>query len=321
MMSAKGKCIAIATLLFMLAACSGPFLRTTQVKGVYHRIKAGETLGGIARAYGTDVLDLAVNNDISDPDSIETGRVIFIPNAGRMIEDTRPVGRQPPVREEIPAQAKVKIAPLQTAVAEASRTAPAPHPKERVAVSTTPRGETAATLPVPGKVTVPVKTRDEGDAVPRKPVAKPAGEDGSEPAFRPKITETEPVEKASSGDHFIWPVKGRVTSRFGSQPNGMFYNGIDITGGEGAPVLAAAKGRVTFSAFLKDYGETIIIQHEDLYATVYAHLGKRMVKASEQIRKGDQIALLGKTEKKGDAYLNFGIWYKNKARNPLSLLP
>ena len=318
-MSAKGKCVAIATLLFMFAACSGPFLRTAQVKGVYHRITAGETLWGIARAYGTDVLDLAVTNDIDDPDYIEAGRVLFIPYAGRMIEAGRPAGREPQVREEVPAQRKVEITPPQTAAAETARTAPVP-PQERVAVSATPRDERATAPPVPGKVTVPAKTRGEGDFLSQKPATKSAGREEADPALRPKTTEAESAERASNA-LFIWPVKGRVTSRFGSQPNGIFYNGIDITGEEGAPVLAAAKGRVTFSAFLKDYGETIIIQHGDHYATVYAHLGKRMLKASEQIGKGDQIALMGKTEKKGDAYLNFGIWYKNKARNPLPLLP
>ena len=47
---------------------------------------------------------------------------------------------------------------------------------------------------------------------------------------------------------FIWPVKGKVVSQFGIQPNRMYYNGIRIAAGEGTAVQAAADGLVIFSA-------------------------------------------------------------------------
>ncbi|MBN1615565.1 MAG: peptidoglycan DD-metalloendopeptidase family protein [Deltaproteobacteria bacterium] len=324
-MSVQEKGLAIAILLFLISACSGPYLRTDQVKGVYHRIKAGETLWGIARAYGTDVLDLAVTNYIDDPDYIEAGGIIFVPNADRVIEDTRTAVREPPAREEKRTQVRVEplppSPPMMTPDAETPRAAPASSPKDRVEVASLPRGETAAMPAPPGRSEAPVKPARVGEALPQKPMEKPPGRDEAEPVSKPKIQEAESTEKATSDEPFMWPVQGKVTSRFGNQPNGMYFNGIDIIGSEGTPVMAAAKGRVTFSAFLKDYGETIIIQHDGHYATVYAHLGRRMVRVKDQIEKGEQIALLGKTEKKGEAYLNFGIWYKNKARNPLPLLP
>ena len=86
-------------------------------------------------------------------------------------------------------------------------------------------------------------------------------------------------------------------------------------------VQAAADGLVIFSASLKDYGETIIIQHEDQYATVYAHLGIRAVRGEARVKKGDRIAFLGKSEDQQEPYLHFEIRQKNKARNPLFFLP
>ena len=76
----------------------------------------------------------------------------------------------------------------------------------------------------------------------------------------------------------------------------MYYNGIRIAAAEGTAVQAAADGLVIFSAHLKDYGETIIIQHEDQYATVYTHLGIRTVRGETRVKKGDRIAFLGKAE-------------------------
>jgi lipoprotein NlpD len=110
-------------------------------------------------------------------------------------------------------------------------------------------------------------------------------------------------------------------SRFGRQPDGMYYNGIDIAAQEGEPVVAAADGKVTFSAYLKDYGETIIIQHENHFSTVYTHLGRRMTQQQDRIMKGERIGVVGKPVGKKDACLNFGIWYKYKARDPLVFLP
>ena len=85
----------------------------------------------------------------------------------------------------------------------------------------------------------------------------------------------------------------------------MYYNGIRIAAGEGTAVQAAADGHVIFSANLKDYGETIIIQHEGQYATVYAHLGTRTVRAETRVKKGDRIAFLGKAEPPEESYLRF----------------
>jgi lipoprotein NlpD len=101
----------------------------------------------------------------------------------------------------------------------------------------------------------------------------------------------------------------------------MYYNGIRIAAGEGTAVQAAANGHVIFSGPLKDYGETIIIQHEDQYATVYTRLGIRAVRGETRVKKGDRIAFLGKGEDQVEPYLHFEIRYKNKARNPLFFLP
>lgn len=273
--------------------------KAKQARGVYHKVKMGETLWSIARAYQVSIQDLAEINNISDPNLIEVDNVIFIPDAERIIDDVVSLAR----RSEVPVRADEKqernslVKPLKEEVATSR-------------VSTTPIGDKDST-------TKPV-ARDEMTASQEVPV-KSNVEDKTEQIVKQRISREQSIQ--FDRKRFIWPVKGKVISQFGIQPNGMYYNGIKIAAMEGAPVLAAAGGTVIFSAPLKDYGETIIIKHEDSYTTVYTNLGYKMRKVSDEVRKGDQIALLGKSEKKGGAYLNFEVRYKNKARNPLFFLP
>ncbi|MCD6487427.1 MAG: M23 family metallopeptidase [Syntrophobacterales bacterium] len=119
---------------------------------------------------------------------------------------------------------------------------------------------------------------------------------------------------------FIWPVKGRVSSKFGVY-KGIQHNGIKINGKEGTSILASAGGTVIHSAPIKYYGETIIIKHNSIYSTVYSHLKKRTVYAGSTVRRGDKIGLLGREEKTGKPCLHFEIRYKNRAKNPLYYLP
>jgi lipoprotein NlpD len=119
---------------------------------------------------------------------------------------------------------------------------------------------------------------------------------------------------------FIWPVRGRVFSKFGVY-KGMRHNGIKISGREKTSVLASAGGTVIHSAPIKYYGETIIIKHNNIYSTVYSHLKERKVHTGSTVKKGERIGLLGKEEKTGKPCLHFEIRYKNRAKNPLYYLP
>jgi lipoprotein NlpD len=149
---------------------------------------------------------------------------------------------------------------------------------------------------------------------------KPAGEK-AQPKIKKKSPAEEKDEVRFEKRRFIWPVRGSVKTRFGIQPNKTYYNWIKIASVAGMKVKAAASGIVIFSAKLKDYGETIIIRHEDNYATVYTHLKKRYVKTDQNIKKGEEIALLGEVDEAGSVYMNFEVRLKGKARNPLFFLP
>jgi lipoprotein NlpD len=129
-----------------------------------------------------------------------------------------------------------------------------------------------------------------------------------------------PRELPGGPSPFLWPVSGVVSSDFG--PRGAsHHDGIDISTPEGTPVRAARAGRVLYSDTLRGYGKLIILEHEDGYATVYAHNRDNRARVGDQVRQGDPIASVGNTGTTSGANLHFEIRKDNVARNPLFYLP
>src|SRR5512135_2956727 len=81
-----------------------------RMRGVYHRVKPGETLWRISKAYNVDLQELAEINNITDASRISAGSVVFIPDAPRVI-DLPPV--KPPA-ETRPAVVKQPEKPMTT---------------------------------------------------------------------------------------------------------------------------------------------------------------------------------------------------------------
>jgi lipoprotein NlpD len=321
-------------LVFCFSGCVGQIIKADRPKGVYHRIKKGETLWSIALAYHVRVQDLAEINNIDNPALIEKNEVIFIPDAKQAIDDV--MSAIITQKASPPAGKTVKSSPAKKtdAMPAGKKTAK----KEGEGVS--PRGSGAdreslagAEGSSPGETGVKAAG---GGAKEKESLAESEGEDeeippptsvkeGRKSAAETAAKQTAPAKGADEllfdRKRFIWPVKGNVAARFGIQPNGMFYNGIRITARDGQPVVASDSGTIIFSSSIKDYGETVIIKHADNYATVYTNLGSRLVKTDDKVKKGDQIALLGKAEKTTGTFMNFEIRHRNKARNPLFFLP
>lgn len=318
-----------ATLLCSLACAGVSIDGGNKTRGVYHRVGEGQTLSTIARAYGVSVLDIVVTNDIRNPDAIETDQILFIPGASAVVDKIGTVKRRKASASTVAVQRPPEKEPKQGETDRPITVSPLPPPsRDTEGRRAAEGGETqrpVAVPPRPEKPSPAKEARTALDTVHKKeeapPPESPPKPKQAPPKPRPDSPRPETASPVPGKPDFIWPVKGTVTSRFGRQSNGMYYNGVNIRAKTGEPVVSAADGKVTFSAYLRDYGETIIIQHSQQFSTVYAHLGRRMVKQHDRIARGEQIALTATPEKKGDASLNFGIWYRNKAQDPLLFLP
>jgi lipoprotein NlpD len=303
--------------LLFIFSCFGTQVQKEPVKGVYYRVKKGETVWSIARAYRIKLQDLAEINDISDPNLLEEGAVIFIPEANQVIDDVM-----------------THVKNLDAASKTAAKTDWSNKVKGSVEIINGEKGKSSTeTKPVTDKkIETPaalsekpqeakIEHRDELKQADATPAIKLPGEKiETEPKAKPRVEEKEQIKLEKK--LFIWPVNGRIKTRFGIQPNRTYHTWIKIVSVAGTPVKAAASGTVIFSSAFKDYfGETIIILHEKEFATVYTHLKKRYVKVDQNVKKGETIASVGQKDEAGNAYIDFEIRLQGKARNPLFFLP
>jgi|SRR5699024_9891587 len=113
-----------------------------------------------------------------------------------------------------------------------------------------------------------------------------------------------------------WPAQGNHRRGTGNQSQGVF-----IKGKKGDPIKAAAAGRVVYAGSgLRGYGNMVIIAHDNQFLTVYAHNDELLVKESEQIKQGQQIARMGDTDST-DVQLYFELRYDGKAVDATRYLP
>ena len=322
-----GILLLLTTLLIL--SCSGPSRKGDPPRGVYHLVKSGQTLSAIARAYRVSVRELAEINSIDAADRIEAGSVLFIPGANQVLDDILTVARPP--EEARPTSAVSDPA------------AEAPPAKPAVAAKAPPKKETETRERKR-------KEREKAEAAAKDRAAPPRAADrdmasrgGAEGALQKKeaeatIAKTPEDSGVSRGQTerklFLWPVKGKVVTKFGMESvmadysgrqvvtTTRMHNGIRIAAAAGAPVTAAAAGEVSRSMILKQFGNTIIIDHDGDYKTVYYELGKRLVEQGQKVKRGDPIAFMAEsTASNGESVMNFEVRHKNKPRDPLSFLP
>ena len=126
---------------------------------------------------------------------------------------------------------------------------------------------------------------------------------------------------------FIWPVKGRISGRFGNQRvfNGTPkspHSGMDIAAGAGTPIRAPAGGTVTLAE--KDFyltGGTVMIDHGHGVSSNFLHMSRLDVKVGEVVKQGDVVGAVGSTGRSTGPHLHWGMtWFDTKI-DPLLVLP
>ncbi|PHS68761.1 MAG: peptidase M23 [Methylophaga sp.] len=116
-----------------------------------------------------------------------------------------------------------------------------------------------------------------------------------------------------------WPTKGKIISTYSKNAAGR--KGINISGRSGQNVLAAAGGKVVYSGDgLPRYGNLLIIKHNEVYLSAYAHNKKLLVKEGQFVKGGQKIATLGKTGTQREQ-LHFEIRRNGKPVDPMRFLP
>ncbi len=141
---------------------------------------------------------------------------------------------------------------------------------------------------------------------------------------------SEPVSKIiekgtkEEPEGFLWPVPytHNITSLFGPRW-GTIHKGIDIAeaGVLGTDIVAADDGVVQKASYgSTGYGNHIVIKHEGVYSTLYAHCKELSVKAGDKIKKGQVIAKVGSTGDSTGPHLHFEIRINGQQVDPQEYL-
>jgi murein DD-endopeptidase MepM/ murein hydrolase activator NlpD len=117
-----------------------------------------------------------------------------------------------------------------------------------------------------------------------------------------------------------WPVRGKVISGFG-KGSGRSNDGIDIAVPEGTPIKAAENGVVIYAGDgLKDFGNTVLVRHDDGLVTVYGHASELEVKRGEKVKRGQEIARSGMTGTTDAPKLHFEVRKESAPVDPATYL-
>lgn len=101
---------------------------------------------------------------------------------------------------------------------------------------------------------------------------------------------------------------------------GAMHKGLDFRGPVGAPIYAAAEGRVTFVGRKSGYGKVVEITHGNGLITRYAHMSKFSAKVGQRVDTGDVIGAIGSTGRSTGPHLHFEVRINGRAVNPRPFL-
>jgi len=174
------------------------------------------------------------------------------------------------------------------------------------------------------------------DFGPKRPVSAPDTDIFSAipPAERmslPPAVTAEPAAPRSKGrdnrdnddvvrQDFIMPFdRGRVTSMF---HQGRYHPAIDLAGRLGTPVHATThKQRVTFTGWMRGYGNTVKTRDTSGRTHLYAHLQRTTAKVGAVLGQGQTLGLLGSTGWSTGPHVHYEVRSSvGRHINPVTLL-
>ena len=268
-------------------------------------VQPGDTLRGIGNRTGAGSEAIAAANSLTAPYVLRPGQRLSIPG-GRFHEVTTgstgiAIARAYGVSWSALIAENGLIEPYVLRVGQRLRL------PSGAATAMTPEESAAAfTLDIDDIVT--------GSA----PAADASVTDAPATAARPPAA----APAATGTARFVWPIEGRLLQRFGPAGGGRVNDGIKIAASRGAPVRAAASGRIAYAGTeVPLLGGLILIEHAGGWISAYGHLDRVAVRNGDVVESGAIIAAAGESGQAREPQLHFELRQNRRPVDPLRQLP
>jgi murein DD-endopeptidase MepM/ murein hydrolase activator NlpD len=137
----------------------------------------------------------------------------------------------------------------------------------------------------------------------------------------------DPKGQSAKGMLMKTPVDGaRISSGFGQRLHPILgytrmHKGVDFAVPTGTPVMAAGAGDISFMGWANGYGNFVVINHGNGYATAYGHLSRFAagMRQGGRVRQGQVFAFSGATGLATGPHLHYEIRVNNAQVNPLTV--
>ncbi len=141
--------------------------------------------------------------------------------------------------------------------------------------------------------------------------------------LREKVNQRESTQSIELDDdpqytYFSAPISGVITSEF--DPSDEHY-GIDIVSPKNTVIQAIADGKILYSAWNIEDGQTLIMSHDNGFVSIYKHAEQLLKSTNDSIEIGEAIAIVGNSGENTTGYhLHFELWKDGLPVNPSSFI-
>jgi murein DD-endopeptidase MepM/ murein hydrolase activator NlpD len=131
------------------------------------------------------------------------------------------------------------------------------------------------------------------------------------------------VESTPEGEaklDFVWPTVGEIVRSYGKDKTDFNY-GIDINLKGNENIVATQSGKVVLSGKIRGYGNTVIIEHENNFCSLYAKNLRVLVKEGQTVKKNQVIGKPELMTGGKQSIVHYELFHEGKSINPLYYLP
>lgn len=154
-----------------------------------------------------------------------------------------------------------------------------------------------------------------------KQLERVAGEEEvlKEPVEEIVLKGTKELPTVGTGE-FAWPAEGGYISSGRGQRWGRMHNGIDIAQPDELTIKSADHGIVKAAGAAGTFGNRVVVDHQNGYETIYAHLSSIDVRVGDKVPKGTKLGNMGSTGRSTGLHLHLEISLNGVTQNPLNYI-